>query len=62
MNGSAKTYKSNIMKRKHLYPVAAIIWALSWVIIVVIIIYIFFPQTFESKDRVYYEPETEQAQ
>lgn len=50
------------MKRKHLYTIAAIIWALSWVIIVVIIMHIFFPQTFQDKDRVYYEPETEQAQ
>lgn len=50
------------MKRKHLYPVAAITWALLWVILVVIIIHIFFPQTFQDKDRVYYEPETEQIQ
>lgn len=50
------------MKRNHLYPVAAITWALSWVILIVIIIHIFFPQTFENKDRVYYEPEIEQAQ
>jgi len=50
------------MKRKHLYPIVSIIWALSWIIVIVVFIYIFFPQTFESKDRVYYEPETEQAQ
>ena len=50
------------MKQKHLYPIVSIIWALSWVILVVIIIHIFLPQTFQDKDRVYYEPENEQIQ
>ena len=57
-----KTINQNIMKRKHLYPIVSIIWVLSWVIVIVVFVYIFFPQTFESKDIVYYEPETEQAQ
>ena len=50
------------MKRKHLYPIVSIIWALSWIIVIVVFIYIFFPQTFGNKERAYYEPETHEIQ
>lgn len=50
------------MKRKHFYPTTFIFWLLSWVIICTILVYLFYPDTFKSTERIYYEPDTEQQQ
>lgn len=50
------------MKRKYFYPATFILWLLSWFIIGSIIVYIYYPDTFKSTERIYYEPDTEQQQ
>ena len=50
------------MKRKHFYPTVIILLIASWVIICTILVYLFYPYTFKSTERIYYEPDTEQQQ
>ena len=50
------------MKRKYFYPTTFILWFLSWIFIGIIILYILYPDTFKSTERIYYEPDTEQQQ
>jgi len=50
------------MKRKQLYPTVSIIWFIFCLIVGLIIFNLFYPDTFKSTERIYYEPDTEQQQ
>lgn len=56
INKYLKTNTNN-MKRKTLNTITFISLILSWAVLIIFIIYIFFPKVFEHTEKVYYEPQ-----
>ena len=47
------------MNRKSFYKIASIVWIILCIAIGIGMFYYFFPEKFESHERIYYEPDEE---